>query len=213
MHEGIGDLSAAERNKRPIFKALRPWLAGVDSVLEIGAGDATHARYAVLHLPNVRWQTSEAPGNVRRLAAAIADDRTLTSQNLPRPLALDVRQSWPAQWFDAVYAANVAHIMIWDAVRALFMGAGAHLNSGGLFCLYGPFFDAANARPTPGNQRFNQALREQNPDRGVRDVADLDGLAESAGLRLAARIDMPANNQLLVWRNVDEFSGSIPNKE
>ncbi len=212
MHDNINNSSAAERNKRPIFEALRPWLIDVDTVLEIGSGDATHARYAVWQLPNVQWQTSEAPAYVRRLAAAITDDRALADLNLPPPLALDVRQTWPVQWFDAVYAANVAHIMSWDAVRALFTGVGAHLNPGGLFFLYGPFFDAANTPPTSGNQRFNQALREQNPEQGVRDIADLDNLAENAGLRPEKHMDMPANNRLLIWRSGGALSGSTPDK-
>lgn len=196
----INDMSAAERNKQAIFDALLPWLANVGSVFEIGSGDATHARYAARHLPQTRWQTSEAPGHVRRLAAAIADDRELADNQLPQPLALDVRQAWPQETFDAVYAANVAHIMGWSAVCALFAGVGQHLNAGGVFGLYGPFFGQPDRPPADSNQRFDASLRAQSPEMGIRDVADLDTLATTAGLTYAARIAMPANNDLLIWR-------------
>ncbi|WP_111745812.1 DUF938 domain-containing protein [Salinisphaera orenii] len=200
MTEGIGNSSAAERNKRPIFEALLPWLHSAASVLEVGAGDATHARYAAHHLPATRWQTSEAPGHVRRLAAAIADDRSLSAQHLPTPLALDVRQRWPDDVYDAVFAANVAHIMDWNAVEALFAGAGTHLAAAGVFCLYGPFFDAAEGPPAAGNERFDRVLRAQDAAMGVRELAELDELAGHAGLTSTARIDMPANNRLVIWR-------------
>lgn len=205
MNSGIGDSSAAERNKRSIFDALVPWLADAETVLEIGAGDATHARHAACRLPHIRWQTSEAPGHVRRLAAAMvdnkaADDEGLRAQQLPRPIALDVRHHWPAGLWDAIFAANVAHIMDWEAVQALCAGAGGHLNPGGLLALYGPFLEGAAGPPAASNERFDRALRAQSPAMGLRDVADLETLATGADLVPAADVEMPANNRLLIWR-------------
>lgn len=209
MSSGIGDFSAAERNKRPIFDALIPWLADVGTVLEIGAGDATHACYGMRHLAHVRWQTSEAPGHLRRLAAAMvdykaADDGTMIAQRLPPPIALDVRQSWPAESWDVIYAANVAHIMDWEAIEALCNGAGSHLNPGGLLALYGPFLERAAGPPEASNERFDHALRARSAKMGLRDVADIDALAAGAGLGLVAHMEMPANNRLLIWRLAGE---------
>ncbi|HET7314462.1 DUF938 domain-containing protein [Salinisphaera sp.] len=200
MNLRIGDASAAERNKRPIFDALVTWLADARAVLEIGAGDATHARYARRRLPHVRWQTSEAPAHLRRLTAALVDGAR--DPRLPAPLALDVRGAWPAACFDAVFAANVAHIMSETAVAALFAGAGAHLNAHGLFCLYGPFFDA-DETPGEGNLGFDRALRARDPAMGVRARQALDALAADHGLVCAARLTMPSDNRLLIWRKAD----------
>jgi hypothetical protein len=34
----------------------------------------------------------------------------------------------------------------------------------------------------------------------LRDVAEIEGVAEAAGLRLGETVDLPANNKLLVFR-------------
>ena len=196
MSARIGDNSAAQRNKEPIFDALVEHLAHARDVLEVGAGDATHARYAIERLPHCVWQSSEAPGHYRRLVAALADR---SEQNLPRPLALDVRAAWPAGPYDAVFGANVAHIMDWDAVGALFAGAGTCLNAAGLLCLYGPFIEP-EAALTESNARFDAALRARDPAMGLRRLDDLDALAGRHGLDPADVRPMPANNRLVIWR-------------
>lgn len=193
---GIGDLSAAERNKQPIFDALAEWLVNAASVLEIGAGDGTHARYARQRLPHIRWQTSEAPAHVRRLTAALVDAR---DDGLPPPLALDVRGHWPSAQYDAIYAANVTHIMSEEAVAALFAGAGGHLSGDGLLCLYGPFFDD-DETPGEGNLAFDRALRARDPAMGIRRREALDESAAEHGLYRIARLRMPSDNRLLIWR-------------
>ena len=192
----INELSAAERNKTPIFAALTAWLAPQCRVLEIGAGDAAHARHAARVLPKVAWQISEAPAHYPRLAAALA---AAPIPGLAVPLALDVRAQWPAGVFDAVYAANVAHIMDWSAVAALFAGAARHLTAAGLLCLYGPFFAAGEA-PAAGNLAFDRALRARDPAMGIRRITDLDDQARACAMTRAADIAMPANNRLLIWR-------------
>ena len=196
---GIGDLSAAERNKRPIFDALAEWLDTAGTVLEIGAGDGTHARYARRRLPHLQWQTSEAPAHLRRLTAALVDAH---DDGLPPPLALDVCGPWPAARYDAIYAANVAHIMNEEAVSALFGGAGSHLAGHGLLCLYGPFFDAEET-PNEGNLAFDRALRARSPAMGLRRREALDALAATHGLHRVARLTMPSDNRLLIWRRVE----------
>ncbi|MGB7755755.1 MAG: DUF938 domain-containing protein [Salinisphaera sp.] len=201
---GIGDLSAAERNKRPIFDALADWLVDATDVLEIGGGDGTHARYARQRLPHVRWQTSEAPAHLRRLTAALVDARD--DERLPPPLALDVRGAWPSARYDAIYAANVAHIMSEDAVAALCGGAGRQLTDGGLLCLYGPFFDEDEA-PGEGNLAFDRALRARDPAMGIRRREALDALAADHGLCRIARLRMPSDNRLLIWRKESARAG------
>ena len=196
MSERIGDYSAAERNKRPIFEALVEHLSQARAVLEVGAGDATHARYALERLPHCVWQTSEAPGHHRRLVAALADS---ADHRLPRPLALDVRAAWPAGPYDAVFGANVAHIMDWGAVQALFAGAAKVLCAGGRLCLYGPFLRRGET-PRAGNAAFDAALRDRDPAMGLREIEALDDLAEPLGLIPVHDIAMPSDNRLLIWQ-------------
>ncbi|MES1939500.1 hypothetical protein T5B8_04633 [Salinisphaera sp. T5B8] len=196
MNARIGDNSAAERNKRPIFDALVEHLADARHVLEVGAGDATHARHALERLRDCIWQTSEAPGHYRRLVAALADR---PEPRLPRPLSLDVRGQWPAGPFDAVFGANVAHIMDWAAVEALFAGAARVLRRDGRLCLYGPFLRRGE-QPEPGNAAFDSALRDRDPAMGLREIEALDGLGEPLGLIRVADIAMPRDNRLLIWQ-------------
>lgn len=193
---GIGDLSAAERNKRPIFDALTEWLTAATSVLEIGSGDGTHARYARKRLPHIRWQPSETPVHLPRLAAALADVR---DEALRPPLALDVLEPWPMARYNAIFAANVAHIMSVDAVEALFSGARGHLAESGLLCLYGPFF-SHDETPGAGNIAFDRALRARDPEMGIRGRDALNTLAVTHGLSPTARLRMPSDNRLLIWR-------------
>lgn len=197
MSDRIGDSSAAERNKRPIFDALVEWLAPAPRVLEIGAGDGTHARYALTRIEGVFWQASEAPAHLRRLTAALVDAEV---GRLPAPIVLDVRGHWPGARFDVVFGANVAHIMTEDAVAALFAGAARHLEDGGLLCLYGPFFDRDEAAGA-GNLAFDAALRARDAGMGLRERGALDTLAAAQGLAPAARLVMPADNRLLIWRH------------
>ncbi|MDA3921733.1 MAG: DUF938 domain-containing protein [Salinisphaera sp.] len=187
-------MSAAERNREPIFDALAPWLVSVQALLEIGSGDATHARFAAQRFPHLRWQASEAPGHYRRLVAALAD-----TEALPLPIALDVRGPWPSDRFDAIYAANVAHIMDWPAVCAMLAGAGRCLSPDGLLCLYGPFIED-DVPLGEGNSGFDQALRRRDASMGLRRLAALDSQAAEAGLRLVARLRMPSDNRLLIWQ-------------
>jgi hypothetical protein len=54
-----------------------------------------------------------------------------------------------------------------------------------------------------GNLAFDQSLRAQNPDWGIRLIDDVAQVAERAGLQLSTRHAMPANNLLLVWTQAE----------
>jgi hypothetical protein len=50
------------------------------------------------------------------------------------------------------------------------------------------------------NAVFDTSLREQDAEWGVRDIVDLEKLAQGVGLRLAETHDMPANNMILSFQ-------------
>ncbi|MES1155285.1 MAG: DUF938 domain-containing protein, partial [Pseudorhodoplanes sp.] len=64
--------------------------------------------------------------------------------------------------------------------------------------LYGPF-KRDGAHTAPSNAAFDQSLRTRNPEWGVRDIADLEALAQRDGLSLANIVPMPANNMILIF--------------
>ncbi len=188
---------ASERNKGPILDVLRPYLAEIETVLEIGSGTGQHAVHFAGAMPNVRWQTSDLPENHRGIAEWITDSGL---SNVLPPLTLDVcSNKWPTRPFDAVYSANTAHIMGWPEVVCMFEGVARVLVPGGCFLLYGPFSEGG-VHNSESNAAFDLGLRQRDPRMGVRDLVALEELAKSNGLAFLAQHAMPANNRLLVWR-------------
>ena len=86
----------------------------------------------------------------------------------------------------------------------LLAGAGHVLRPRGLLLLYGPF-SVGGAPTTQSNAAFDRALRGQNPDWGCRDVIEVAAAAEGAGLALRQRLDMPADNFLLVLEKGEDL--------
>jgi hypothetical protein len=100
--------------------------------------------------------------------------------------------------FDAIFCANLLHIAPWAVCAALMRGAKRHLaQDGGQLLVYGPFLEDGLAT-ADGNLAFDQSLRAQNPAWGIRRREAVEACAHDAGLRLSQRVEMPANNLLLV---------------
>ena len=188
---------AAEQNRVPILAVLRERFHAHGRVLEIGAGTGQHAVHFAAALPHLDWHPSDVAENLAGVEAWRLDAAV---PNLRPARQLDVlRDAWPEGPFEYVYSANTVHIMHWPAVEALFAGVARVLAAGGLFALYGPF-SHDGSHTAESNARFDQMLRAQDPGMGVRDCADLDALAARHGLEPEAVIDMPANNQIRLWR-------------
>ena len=188
---------SCEQNKMPILAVLQVLLADRQQVLEIGSGTGQHAVWFAQHLPHLTWQTSEVSINLDGINAWLLDAQL---PNTPTPLRLDVTQeSWPTQPVDAVFSANTAHIMSWEAVQCCFSGVGKILKEAGLFMLYGPF-SYHGKHTSPSNAQFDHWLKARDPRSGVRDFHDLDQLAQAQQLVLQDDIAMPVNNRILVWR-------------
>jgi hypothetical protein len=93
---------------------------------------------------------------------------------------------------------NMVHIAPWAATLGLFAGAGRLLRAGGLLFLYGPFMHNG-VHNAPSNAAFDESLKARNPSWGLRDIVDLERVAEASGLKLGETIEMPANNMSLVF--------------
>ncbi len=188
---------ACERNKGPILEVLRAALRESTRVIEIGSGTGQHAVHFARHLPHLSWQPTDRAEYLQDLAARIAAEGP---PNLASPVELDVLQEpWPAVRGDGVFSANTLHIMSWPAVEAFFSGLPRVLEVGGVLATYGPF-KYGGRFTTESNAAFDAMLRERDPQSGLRDFEAVNALAEAAGLKLEADHDLPANNQLLVWR-------------
>jgi hypothetical protein len=195
--------SAADRNKQPILDVLRQILPERGTALEIASGTGQHVAWFAAGLPNWHWQPTDAAVTaLPAIAATVAQAGLL---NVRAPLRLDVLSPrWPGQGppffqpFDAIYCANMLHIAPWATCGALMRGAARHLAAEGVLLTYGPYFEE-DVATAPGNLAFHQSLRLRNAAWGIRRLNDVAQEAALAGLRLAARHEMPANNLLLVW--------------
>ena len=186
---------ASERNREPILDVLRRVFADRRNVLEIGSGTGQHAVHFAAALPHLVWQTSERAEHLPGIRAWL-DAAKLP--NTPPPIVLDVAaHDWPATRYDALFSANTLHIMAWPEVVAMF----AHLpdileaNSGRDLRP----FNIDGAYTSASNEAFDALLRQRAAHMGIRDLADVDTLAEEAGLRRIADHALPANNRLAVW--------------
>lgn len=188
---------AADRNKAPILKIIATEFARTRRVLEIGSGTGQHALHFAAHLPHISWQPSDTGDYLPTLRERL---RSEGGANLRDVIELDVRTlPWPVDIVDGIFSANTLHIMSWKAVQDFFRGVGHVLAKPGVLCIYGPF-RYGDRYTSDSNARFDEFLQGRDPDSGLRDAHELDGLARQQGLQLAADHAMPANNQLLVWK-------------
>jgi SAM-dependent methyltransferase len=189
---------AAERNKEPILQILAPVLSQTRRVLEIGSGTGTHALLFSSRMPHLTWQPTDTGDYVPALRERLQREG---GPNLLPLVELDVREHpWPVQTVDAIYTANTLHIMSWNSVEDFFEGVGNTLGKNGVLCVYGPF-RYANRYTSDSNAKFDQFLRNRDPDSGLRDAYAVDLLAREHGLELKADHAMPANNQLRIWQS------------
>jgi hypothetical protein len=203
---------AADRNKQPILDVLRQLLPERGRALEIASGTGQHVAWFAAGLPHWVWQPTDAQPQALDSIAAYATLQGLSNVCAPLPLDVLAPRWLPddallgAPVFDAIYCANMLHIAPWSTCAALMRGSTRHLAPGGVLVTYGPYLE--NEVPTAaGNLAFDQSLRAQNPDWGIRRLDDVAQEAARAGLRLVARHSLPANNLLLVWAH--EASASL----
>lgn len=190
---------ACEENKLPILTVLKHYFRGVDQVLEIGSGTGQHAVFFASQLPHLQWICSDRAENLPGIQIWLSEAQL---NNIQGPFILDVNQpEWPVQQVAGIFSANTVHIMDWSSVQQLFERIGEILLPGGVFCLYGPFNYQGNYT-SDSNARFDQWLKQRDPRSGIRDVDDLQVLADAAQLELINDHEMPVNNRTLVWRKL-----------
>ena len=189
---------APERNKQPLLEVLRRVLPAAGSVLEIASGSGQHAAFFAGELPALSWLPSDVDD--QNLASIGAWVEEAHRANLRPPMKLDVTQAdWGVDPVEAIFNANMIHIAPWACCEGLIAGAARHLVPGGLLVMYRPF-SVGGEHTAPSNAEFDRSLKTRDPRWGVRDVDAVAGLAAAAGLALQERVEMPANNQTLIFK-------------
>jgi SAM-dependent methyltransferase len=196
-HGGL-HAAATERNREPILEVLRRVLPASGLVVEIASGTGQHVAFFACALPALRWQPSDA--SAAHLDSIRAWSTASGADNIAAPMLLDVeRQPWPVNHADAIVNINMIHIAPWSATAALFEGGARILDPRGVLFVYGPFMRDGE-HTADSNQRFDERLRGEDPRWGVRDVGDVERVANAAGFLLTEVVPMPANNLSLVFR-------------
>lgn len=201
--DGAQFSAAAARNRQPILNVLRQTLPTRGMALEIASGTGQHTAWFAQGLPGWTWQPSDAQPDAFDSIRAWCAQAGL--RNVRAPVVLDVQAPrWPTEIsahgepFDALFCANMLHIAPWETCAALMQGAARHLAPQGLLMVYGPFIER-EVPTSPGNLEFDASLRQRDPAWGIRPLDDVTHQATQAGLCLRQRVEMPANNLLLVF--------------
>jgi hypothetical protein len=197
---------ATERNREAILEVLSQVLPSAGTVLEIASGTGEHATFFASHLDDSKWLPSDPNPELRASIAAWSEH--LGCENIYPPIDLDASNSvWEVEDnldplpIAAIVNINMIHISPWSACLGLMAGAGRILKAGGILYLYGPF--KQNGKHTaPSNEAFDESLRMQNSEWGVRDLDDVVVAAQAQNLNLINIYKMPANNLSLIFQRV-----------
>jgi len=98
---------------------------------------------------------------------------------------------------DVIICINMIHISPWEATLGLMKLAGECLTDDGILYCYGPYKEGGTA--VESNLRFDASLRSRDPSWGVRDLEEVAKVAAENGLKLHARVEMPANNLSVIY--------------
>lgn len=205
---------ATQRNREPILAVLLQVLPPIGTVLEVSSGTGEHAVFFASRLHPRHWIPSD-PDPVARASIVAWRDHAPVA-NLSPPIALDTRDpNWVVEQNElpeslqgidfkrhpivAIVNINMIHIAPWSACLGLMAGARRILPPGGILYLYGPFKQGGQ-HTAPSNAAFDESLRIQNPEWGVRDLDDVVAVAQTQNLVLVKTVAMPANNLSVVFQ-------------
>jgi hypothetical protein len=204
--DGRLDAAAFHRNHAPIWQVLEPFLRDKSGdVVEAGSGTGQHVVNFARRTPRIVWWPSDL--NDQHLKSIEAWRTHTQLPNIREPMHIDLSDpDWCPAMGDgsgpgkllAVFCANVIHIAPWRVAEGLVAGASKYLRSDGRLFLYGPF-KRDGQHTALSNAVFDTSLKTGNPEWGVRDVADVERLANAAGLALVDITEMPANNLMLAF--------------
>ena len=189
---------ATLRNREPILGILREELPESGLVLEVASGTGEHAVHFAKALPSLTWQPTDPSPEAIASIAAWRDGEG--PENLLAPLELDAAgEDWPVTRADAIVCINMVHISPWEATEGLMRGAGRFLASRAPLVLYGPYRRAGHPLE-PSNAAFDESLKARDPRWGLRELETVGECAEANGLVLSRVVEMPANNQTVIFR-------------
>jgi len=193
---------AGKRNRGPILDAFKTLFPASGDVLELATGSGQHINFFAPEFPGLRFQPSDYDTDVFPAIRRNRDESGNTNVLDPVKIDLTDPSTWPEAnnpLYDVIFVINifqVAPVSIADGIAAL---AAHALKPGGFVAIYGPF-KIDGAYTTASNEEFDkEILAAKVPEWGLKDVRDLEKAASKHGIVLKQRLDLPANNFILVF--------------
>ena len=191
------------RNQSPILEALSPWLNKGGRLLELACGTGQHGVFISGHIPQLHWQLSEHPSMLEISQPWVEE---AGHGNLRPCIALDISQDlWPIKphEYDFAYCSNLLHFIGDKQVMTIFKGVANALSQTGLFFCYGPINE--NGFTSAGNENLDIWLKQDvDPMAGIKELSWLIDQASQYGLSLTTRLDLPANNVILIFEKAQK---------
>lgn len=198
-HDGNGAkliAPAASRNAAVLCDLLDRIAPHTGNALELASGTGQHVQAFAQRLPGLTWQPSEISGERRTSIRAYTDGLS----NVAAPVHLDATAAgWHSRFApqDLIVLINLLHLISWAETTTLVTEAALALKPGGRLVLYGPFMRDGTLT-SDGDQRFHDALTQQDPEIGYKNDAEILGLLHTNRLGLVEVAEMPANNLAFV---------------
>ncbi len=194
---------ATQRNRQPILDVLIKILPSTGNILEIASGTGEHAVFFAPHFYPRKWIPSDL--NKESIESIKSWQKYCLTNNIESPLWLNVNsENWNIKEdlkpITSVININMIQISPWQSCIGLMKGVEQILPSGGILYLYGPF-KINNQHTAPSNEQFDQYLKIQNPQWGVRNLDDVILLAKQYQLNFKEIIPMPANNFSVIFEH------------
>ena len=192
------------RNRDFIASVLSNYLSPNGLFLEIASGSGEHGVFFQKKFPSIIWQTSDPESVNRKSINSWITYEGLVSK-MPKPLNLDVEiRPWPINnqiksLIKGIVCINMIHISPWTCTKALFEESKSYLQQKSFLMLYGPFL-RKEKQTSQSNLNFDQSLKSQNTNWGLRHLDDINNIAHKNGFILDKVIDMPANNLSIIYR-------------
>jgi cyclopropane fatty-acyl-phospholipid synthase-like methyltransferase len=196
--------AACERNREPILEVLKRFITRDDKrLLEVGTGTGQHAVYFAPHFPWLEWFPTDVQTNLSGMKLWFDE---FNIPNIQKPQRMEVgKDELPKLKFEIIFTSNTFHIMHWKECKSLMKMFGGRLREGARVVIYGPFkYDGQFT--SESNGEFDQSLKLDDPMRGIRSFEDVKNNMEKNGFELTEDVDMPANNQMLVFTRLKHRS-------
>jgi len=193
---------AGNRNRDPILDQFKTLFPPSGDVLELASGSGAHVNYFAPHFKQHKFQPSDYDTKV--FDTIVAKRAEAGNANVADPVKIDLTDAatWPDgknKLYDVIFVINLFQVAPVSIIDGIAQVAARTLKPTGFLSIYGPFKVEAKYT-TESNAAFDkEILAAQVPEWGLKDVRDLEKAANAHGILLKQKIDMPANNFILVF--------------